>query len=48
MQWLENKGQLRFEFHDIGRYYGAATALAGDIEGASSMTRLYISIVVVI
>lgn len=33
VQWLENKGQLRFEFHDIGRFYGAATALAGDMDG---------------
>jgi hypothetical protein len=33
VQWLENKGQLRFEFHDIGRLYGAATALAGDMDG---------------
>jgi hypothetical protein len=33
VQWLENKGGLQFEFHDIGRFYGAATAQAGDIDG---------------
>lgn len=33
VQWLENKGGLRFEFHDIGRFYGASTAAAGDIDG---------------
>ena len=33
VQWLENQGQMRFEFHDIGRFYGAATAVAGDIDG---------------
>lgn len=32
VQWLENKGQLRFEFHDIGRFYGTATAVAGDLD----------------
>lgn len=33
VQWLENKGQLRFEFHDIGRLYGASHAAAGDMDG---------------
>ncbi len=33
VQWLENQGSLQFEFHDIGRFYGAATAAAGDIDG---------------
>ncbi|MEH6580778.1 MAG: VCBS repeat-containing protein [Halioglobus sp.] len=32
VQWLENKGQLQFQFHDIGRFYGAATAVAGDLD----------------
>jgi len=32
VQWLENKGQLKFQFHDIGRFYGAATAVAGDLD----------------
>lgn len=33
VQWLENRGALEFEFHDIGRFYGAATAVAGDLDG---------------
>ncbi len=32
VQWLENKGKLEFQFHDIGRFYGAATAVAGDLD----------------
>ncbi len=33
VQWLENKGNLTFEYHDIGRFYGAASAVAGDLDG---------------
>jgi hypothetical protein len=33
VQWLENRGNLQFEFHDIGRFYGAAVAAAGDVDG---------------
>jgi hypothetical protein len=33
VQWLENRGNLTFEFHDIGRFYGAAVAAAGDVDG---------------
>lgn len=33
VQWLENKGELKFQFRDIGRFYGAATAVAGDLDG---------------
>lgn len=33
VQWLENLGNLRFEFHNIARFYGAATAAAGDVDG---------------
>lgn len=32
VQWLENKGALQFEFHDIGRLYGAASAAVGDLD----------------
>jgi len=32
IQWLENKGDLVFQFHDIGRFYGTATAIAGDLD----------------
>ncbi len=33
VQWLENRGKLEFRFHDIGRFYGAAVAKAGDVDG---------------
>jgi hypothetical protein len=33
VQWLENKGEMQFAFHSIGRFYGAATAAAGDMDG---------------
>ena len=33
IQWLENRGNLKFQFHDIGRFYGAAVAAAGDMDG---------------
>lgn len=33
VQWLENRGDLQFQFHDIGRFYGAAVAAAGDVDG---------------
>ncbi|WP_169449432.1 FG-GAP repeat domain-containing protein [Marinimicrobium agarilyticum] len=33
VQWLENKGDLKFAVHDIGRFYGAANATAGDMDG---------------
>ena len=32
VQWLENTGELKFQLHDIGRFYGAATAVAGDLD----------------
>lgn len=32
LQWLENTGGLKFSFHPIGRFYGAATAAAGDLD----------------
>ena len=33
VQWLENLGGMRFRFRDIGRLYGAAAAVAGDLDG---------------
>ncbi len=33
VQWLENRGKLQFQFHDIGRFYGAAHVVAGDMDG---------------
>ncbi len=32
VQWLENKGNLKFEYHNIGRFYGAAKAVSGDLD----------------
>lgn len=37
VQWLENQGHLKFEFHDIGRFYGASAAAAGDLDGDGDM-----------
>ncbi|HEV8541767.1 MAG TPA: VCBS repeat-containing protein [Verrucomicrobiae bacterium] len=31
VQWLENKGRLNFEWHDIYRFYGAYSAVAADL-----------------
>lgn len=33
VQWLENRGNLDFEWHDIGRTYGAFSAVATDLDG---------------
>ena len=33
VQWLRNEGAGKFSFHDIGRFYGAANAVAGDLDG---------------
>jgi hypothetical protein len=33
VQWLRNEGAGTFTYHDIGRFYGAAAAIAGDIDG---------------
>ncbi|MCC7439246.1 MAG: VCBS repeat-containing protein [Armatimonadetes bacterium] len=33
VQWLENKGNLKFVSHDLLRYYGAYRAQAADLDG---------------
>lgn len=33
VQWLENKGNMEFAAHDIGRFYGAANVAVGDMDG---------------
>ena len=33
VQWLENRGSLEFVRHDIGRFYGAYSVTAGDLDG---------------
>ncbi len=37
VQWLENKGNLKFQYHNIGRFYGAAKAIAGDLDNDGDM-----------
>ena len=32
VQWLENTGNLKFRYHNIGRFYGAAVAIPGDLD----------------
>lgn len=32
IQWLENKGNLKFEYRDIARFYGAVSSAVGDID----------------
>ncbi|MGJ8681302.1 FG-GAP-like repeat-containing protein [Paraglaciecola sp.] len=32
IQWLENKGNLTFEYRDIGRFYGAVSSAVGDLD----------------
>ncbi|MEQ8955529.1 MAG: VCBS repeat-containing protein [Gammaproteobacteria bacterium] len=33
VQWLENKGSMEFQLRDIGRFYGAVSAAADDMDG---------------
>lgn len=33
VQWLENTGNLEFSYHEIGRFYGTASARAVDVDG---------------
>lgn len=35
IQWLENKGDLKFEYHRIANLYGAMNAVAANITGGS-------------
>jgi hypothetical protein len=37
VQWLENKGDFKFQYRLVGRFYGAATAAAGDLDGDGDM-----------
>jgi hypothetical protein len=32
VQWLENLGKLKFNYHNIGRFYGAASVAVGDLD----------------
>ncbi|MBI5084171.1 MAG: VCBS repeat-containing protein [Acidobacteria bacterium] len=33
VQWLENKGNYKFEHHSVGHYLGASGAVAADLDG---------------
>jgi hypothetical protein len=33
VQWLENKGNFKFEHHAVGRFPGASAAVAADLDG---------------
>ncbi len=37
IQWLENLGNLQFAAHDVSRFYGAANASVGDMDGDSDL-----------
>jgi len=43
LQWLENKGGLRFTFHRIDDFSGAASAAAADIDGDSDLDIIAVS-----
>ncbi len=32
IQWLENRGSLKFVYHDVARFYGVYRAVAGDLD----------------
>ncbi|MFT7562261.1 MAG: hypothetical protein ACI93R_004196, partial [Flavobacteriales bacterium] len=32
VQWYENTGNLKFKYHNIGQFYGTASAVAGDLD----------------
>lgn len=32
VQWLENLGNVKFHYHNIGRFYGAASVAVGDLD----------------
>ncbi|MCP3670235.1 MAG: VCBS repeat-containing protein [Gammaproteobacteria bacterium] len=37
IQWLENTGNLKFQFREIGRFYGTSIAVAGDLDADGDM-----------
>ena len=45
VQWLENKGNLRFEYHDILRFYGSYRAVTGDLDRDEDLDIVAVSLV---
>lgn len=43
VQWLENKGNLQFEHHPIGKFEGASSAVAGDVDGDGDLDVVAVS-----
>ena len=44
IQWLENKGEMKYESHDIFSYYGAYRALPADFDGDGDLDVLAVSL----
>ncbi|MCE2504587.1 MAG: VCBS repeat-containing protein [Chlorobi bacterium] len=44
IQWLENKGDMEYESHDIFSYYGAYRAIPGDLDSDGDLDILAVSL----
>lgn len=43
VQWIENKGGLKFEYHPIGKFNGASGAVAADVDNDGDMDVVAVS-----
>jgi hypothetical protein len=43
VQWLENKGNLKFEHHPIGKFEGASSAVAADVDNDEDLDVVVVS-----
>ncbi len=43
VQWLENKGDMKFEHHPIGKFEGASGAVAADVDGDGDLDVVAVS-----